>query len=171
MHFLEFEFPTAGPFYASQDGTEPLFIGQLEISEGKIYIKVLSRYGNHCGYSRTLYAKLSEKLSPFELVAWSFFDCKYNDRFEKVNFRSFSKHSNGNHMGYTEWRDKEKPIDVPTPCFVNAEDKFKKISFQIDDFDKWLWRLKQDEKSEESFYPKYIDKNGDIHRGYNNHNG
>ena len=58
-HFLGYRFPNAGQFYADPECTRPLFIGQLEIVDDYICIKVLSEQEHYYKYPDTLYALLN----------------------------------------------------------------------------------------------------------------
>ena len=171
-HFLEFSFPTADMFYADEDCEQPLFIGQLEIVKNKIQIKVLSSLGNSHGYGGTLYARLRPEHSPNELVSWSFFNCHYSGHLSQksVDFESCIKHSNGNNKGWKNWRpDKSERTETPVPKFIKSEDKFKKVSLEIDGLDNWLWKLKSDEEidTKSKFRPDFRDKTGKSYFGYN----
>lgn len=171
-NFLAYKFPNAGQFYSDSNCLKPLFIGQIEIIKNKIYIKVLSTesYLHYC--NRTLYARFSSDSELTKLVSYTFFDCKLSgDPFTKyiIEFSSFISHDNGNFYGSASELLKNK---AALPNFIEQNDTFKKISFQIDKLDKWLWRLSLDEELDDrklkqsEFAAEYVDNKGEIHKGY-----
>lgn len=171
-NFLAYKFPNAGQFYSDSNCLKPLFIGQIEIIKNKIYIKVLSTesYLHYC--NRTLYARFSSDSELTKLVSYTFFGCKLGgDPFTKyiIEFSSFISHDNGNFYGSASELLKNK---AALPNFIEQNDTFKKISFQIDKLDKWLWRLSLDEELDDrklkqsEFAAEYINNKGEIHKGY-----
>lgn len=165
-HFLEYDFPNAGIFYADTCCKVPLFIGQLEIYENKIRIKVLERQKD--GYGGTLYAHLRTSSNHHNIVSWSFFDCHFDSMHNYVEFSSFVRYDNQNTRGW-ENKQRDNLLDkIPIPKFVTQNDKFKRISVMIESLDMWLWKQPLEAMLEEDFQfgVQFVDKKGEKHRGY-----
>lgn len=178
-HFLSYRFPNAGQFYADPECTRPLFIGQLEIVDNDIYIKVLSEQEHYYRYPDTLYALLNTLHEPQNLVAYSFFGCLTGNPpsvNNYIQFRSFIRHDNGNRRG---WSNDDGPKDngVPLPAFVTEQSFFKRIVLRINKLDEWLWKLGFDEKSADrnlkkpNFSARYVDNKDRYHTGYRTFKG
>jgi hypothetical protein len=163
-HFLEYQFPNAGMFYEDKNCNTSLFIGQLEIFEGKMRIKILERvYNSSINCYETLYAKLTYNKN-YEIVAWSFFNCEFKQdiSYDFINFESFAKHSNGNMQAIVDIPNKNSDLSKrPIPEFITEDSKFKKISLYIDGFEEWLWRQPLS-LGKEDFSCEYIKKNGEV---------
>lgn len=178
-NFLSYRFPNAGQFYADSNCTKPLFIGQLEIVDDNIFIKVLSEQEHYYRYPDTLYALLNTVHEPQKLVAYSFFRCATGrspivDNI--IRFGSFIRHDNGNHKGWSHdfW---VKDDDISLPEFMTEQNLFKKISLRISKLDEWLWNLNSEEQVADmklkhpKFSAQYADKKGCSYRGYRTWNG
>ena len=176
-NFLSYRFPNAGQFYSDPECHEPLFIGKIEVRKNKIYIKILSVNSYlHC-CDRTLYARFSSDCDLSRLVSYTFFGCKLNgDPFTKyhIDFISFASHDNDNRCGNPDNSIQDKG---ELPCFIEQDQTFKQISFEIHNLDKWFWSLGLDEEAKDrklknsEFTAEYIDNKGNIYKGYRNSNG
>lgn len=173
-NFLNYKFPNAGQFYADPECRTPLFIGQLDIVNNNICIKVLSEQEHYYIYPDTLYAYLNTVHSPQNLVAYSFFGCITGNApsiNNSIQFRSFIKHDNGNRIGW-EKNHWSKTNNVPLPDFITEKKLFKKITLRISNLDEWLWNLSPEEQTADiklkkpNFSAYYTDKKGNNHTGY-----
>ena len=177
MNFLDYQFPNAGQFFSDPNCTNLLFIGQLEVINNKIYIKVLSSQEHYYNYGDTLYARLNTTYDPQKLTSYSFFGCSASGTpftNNSIRFNSFIKHDNGNHAGIknNKWKNNKDEKETPLPAFIDKKDTFTKLSVEFSNLDKWLWNLTAEESRSElyakkpEFRAQYIDEKSNVHSGY-----
>lgn len=160
----DIDLPAAGTFYHDKDLTKPLFIGMLEMHDNEPRVKVLDKYkaaSNYGGGYSELYAQLSSPDSYKKYKNYTFFGCSLDrvnlERAEILIFDSFAVYADMSLKKPKEGQDYNDKDNIDK-TFITSEDKYTKISFEIDNFNDWLWE--NSIKNFEKFGTTWTDKDG-----------
>jgi len=154
----EYVLPAIGTFYWDKELKQPVLLGQLEIYDNELRVKILKQLcKNGDSFNvKELYAQFRHKSELQNKTNYTFFYCNpyrdYKKDEELLNFSSFTKNKDF--------------VNEQNQGFIELDTTYTKISFEIENLEDWLWNQPFSNNMEHSAI-KYRRKNGSYINYYN----